>query len=305
MAPAQGRLMAMGSVAEVGFARRTLTSWPASPAAGDRFVWYNPDGTARLWTEVRGDLLTVDAGGNATVGGSLNVGGGTLTVQRALDVSQLATTVHGLGLAVDGVVSVGLNLSVTGSASVGRNLSVGGSKSGYIVDYFLNTVGEVLEQGDVVVISEAEQLHHYGTGGDIPIPEVDLTDRVYDRRVCGIVAQFVTEADLPIVDSTPQTEQRAANPHPMLALAANEAADPRRVADRQLGRMATLGAFAHCKVDADIAPIQAGDLLTTSPTRGHAQKVLEPEKALGSVIGKALAPLPRGKGKVPILVMLQ
>jgi hypothetical protein len=69
--------------------------------------------------------------------------------------------------------------------------------------------------------------------------------------------------------------------------------------------MVTLGAFAHCKVDADIAPISAGDLLTTSPTRGHAQKVLEPEKAAGAIVGKALASLDHGKGKVPVLVMLQ
>ena len=51
--------------------------------------------------------------------------------------------------------------------------------------------------------------------------------------------------------------------------------------------MVTLGAFAHCKVDADIAPIQVGDLLTTSPTKGHAQKVLDPQKAVGAIIGKA------------------
>jgi hypothetical protein len=72
-----------------------------------------------------------------------------------------------------------------------------------------------------------------------------------------------------------------------------------------MGMMVTLGAFAHCKVDADIAPIAVGDLLTTSPTKGHAQKVLDPARALGTIVGKALAPLETGKGKIPILVMLQ
>ena len=43
----------------------------------------------------------------------------------------------------------------------------------------------------------------------------------------------------------------------------------------QIGGMVTLGAYAYCKVDADIAPIEVGDLLTTSPTKGHAQKVVE------------------------------
>ncbi|MCX8113360.1 MAG: hypothetical protein N3E49_09275, partial [Bacteroidia bacterium] len=56
---AEGRIVATGSVAELSFTRRTLTSWPATPAAGDRFAWYNPNGTARLWTEGVGDLVTV------------------------------------------------------------------------------------------------------------------------------------------------------------------------------------------------------------------------------------------------------
>jgi len=66
--PLQGRISVTGSFAEFSFARRNLTSWPASLAAGDRFVWYNPDGTARLWTEGNRDLLTVTAFGNVGIG---------------------------------------------------------------------------------------------------------------------------------------------------------------------------------------------------------------------------------------------
>ncbi len=69
--------------------------------------------------------------------------------------------------------------------------------------------------------------------------------------------------------------------------------------------MVTLGCFAHCEVDATIAPIEVGDLLTTSRTKGHAQKVQEPEKAIGAIIGKALGSLSRGKGKIPVQVTLQ
>ncbi|MCS7163309.1 MAG: hypothetical protein NZ958_08325 [Bacteroidia bacterium] len=36
--------------------------------AGDRFVWYNPNGSARLWTEGNGDLVTITAGGNVGIG---------------------------------------------------------------------------------------------------------------------------------------------------------------------------------------------------------------------------------------------
>ncbi|MCX7652529.1 MAG: hypothetical protein N2200_06655 [Bacteroidia bacterium] len=55
---AEGRIVATGSSAELSFVRRTLSSWPSTPAAGDRFVWYAPDNTARLWTPAV-DLLTV------------------------------------------------------------------------------------------------------------------------------------------------------------------------------------------------------------------------------------------------------
>jgi len=61
----------------------------------------------------------------------------------------------------------------------------------------------------------------------------------------------------------------------------------------------------YCKVDASCAPIEVGDLLTTSPTPGHAMKASDPLKAFGAVIGKALRPLERGAGLIPILIALQ
>ena len=61
----------------------------------------------------------------------------------------------------------------------------------------------------------------------------------------------------------------------------------------------------YCKVDAQYAPIALGDLLTTSPTPGHAMKATDPLKAFGAVIGKALRPLNVGTGLIPILIALQ
>jgi hypothetical protein len=61
----------------------------------------------------------------------------------------------------------------------------------------------------------------------------------------------------------------------------------------------------YCKVDAQYSPIEVGDLLTTSPTPGHAMKAVDPFKAFGSVIGKALACLRSGQDMVPILIALQ
>jgi hypothetical protein len=61
----------------------------------------------------------------------------------------------------------------------------------------------------------------------------------------------------------------------------------------------------YCKVDAKHEAVEVGDLLTTSPTRGHAMKASDPSKAFGAVIGKALGALRAGRGLVPILVALQ
>ena len=61
----------------------------------------------------------------------------------------------------------------------------------------------------------------------------------------------------------------------------------------------------YCKADASYGPIEVGDLLTTSPTPGHAMKASDPLKAFGAVIGKALRPLESGAGLIPILVALQ
>lgn len=60
-----------------------------------------------------------------------------------------------------------------------------------------------------------------------------------------------------------------------------------------------------CKVDARYGPIEVGDLLTTSPTPGHAMSVQDRSLAFGTVIGKALRSLAEGCGLVPILVALQ
>lgn len=84
---------------------------------------------------------------------------------------------------------------------------------------------------------------------------------------------------------------------------------PGLVLDRERGtlgrRPIALTGKVLCKVDATRAPIDIGDLLTTSPTAGHAMKADSPEKAFGAVIGKALGALRTGKGLLPILIALQ
>ncbi len=66
-----------------------------------------------------------------------------------------------------------------------------------------------------------------------------------------------------------------------------------------------LSGKVYCKVDAEYSPIEAGDLLTTSSTPGHAMKAVDAVKAFGAVIGKALAGAPAGRQLIPIVISLQ
>jgi len=59
-----------------------------------------------------------------------------------------------------------------------------------------------------------------------------------------------------------------------------------------------------CKVTAENGPIQAGDLLVTSSTAGHAMKGTDRNLMLGAIVGKALEPLSGDKGVIQVLVMM-
>jgi hypothetical protein len=60
-----------------------------------------------------------------------------------------------------------------------------------------------------------------------------------------------------------------------------------------------------CKVDAGHGALEVGDLLTTSPTEGHAMRADSGAPAFGAVIGKAMQALDQGRGLVAVLVALQ
>jgi hypothetical protein len=102
--------------------------------------------------------------------------------------------------------------------------------------------------------------------------------RAYDKRVAGVISG-------------------AGNYKPGIILDKQDS-QQRRLPVALLGKV-------FCKVDAQFGPIEVGDLLTTSPTAGHAMRVDDPLKAFGAVIGKALRPLTEGQGLIPILIALQ
>lgn len=71
------------------------------------------------------------------------------------------------------------------------------------------------------------------------------------------------------------------------------------------GRNVALSGRVYALVDATQAPVEPGDLLTTSDTPGHAMKASDPAKAQGAILGKAMGRLKEGCGLVLVLVSLQ
>jgi hypothetical protein len=179
--------------------------------------------------------------------------------------------------------------SVSGNAVAGK--STKGNAGWFDGPVYVN--GNVDVTGDVVLSAVsasggdcAEEFEVTGTA-DIEPGTVMVLDQngalrssqqAYDKRVAGVISG-------------------AGDYKPGLILDRKESSEG-RVPIALIGKV-------YCKVDAQYVAIEVGDLLTTSPTPGHAMKAADPLKAFGTVIGKALRPLEGGQGLIPILVALQ
>lgn len=169
-------------------------------------------------------------------------------------------------------------------SSVGGNGVYGKSDTGF-AGYFDGNVcvtkdvqltgGDCAEQFDVSSSCLAEPGTVMVINGQ---GELEPSERPYDKRAAGVVSG-------------------AGDLRPALIL-------DKQKSDRNRASVALVGKV-YCKVDADCAPVEVGDLLTTSSTLGHAMKVEDPAKAFGAVIGKALRALPSGQSLIPILIALQ
>src|SRR5215217_247018 len=183
-----------------------------------------------------------------------------------------------------------LNIAETGVADgrlylkAGGNVGIGTTEPGAR----LHVMGDVQVSGDIRLegadcaedfnVSEAEEIE---PGTVMVIDEggaLRQSQTAYDKMVVGVISN-------------------AGNYRPGIILDKRESR-----ADRM--PVALIGKVS-CKVDAQYSPIEVGDLLTTSPTPGHAMKVDDPSKAFGSVIGKALHPLKGGQEIISVLVALQ
>ncbi len=184
----------------------------------------------------------------------------------------------------DGNVTVnnpdGVALSAFSTNAIGLHAS-GGSYAGRFD-------GNVVVTGDVI-LTGADCAEEFNVAERTPIEPgtvmvldqdgaLHQSQQAYDKRVAGVISG-------------------AGNYKPGLILDRQQSQD-NRLPIALIGKV-------FCKVDATYARIDVGDLLTTSPTPGHAMKADDPFKAFGSVIGKALRPLEEGQSLIPILIALQ
>lgn len=167
-------------------------------------------------------------------------------------------------------------LQVTGDIDVGKNVRITGNLdvTGPGSDIRITNM-DCAEDFDVCESSSAEP-------GSVMIfndeGQLSLCARAYDKRAAGVISGAGSFKPAIVLGSQPAL----ANRRPIALI----------------GRV-------YCKVDAQYGAIEVGDLLTTSPTPGHAMAATEASRALGSVVGKALQSLSTGLGCIPILVGLQ
>jgi hypothetical protein len=149
--------------------------------------------------------------------------------------------------------------------------------------------GNVVVTGDIVFTNAAdcaedfdvveEKLAEPGTvmvvGAD---GRLEPCTHAYDKRVIGVISGAASYRPAIVLDKHPELTGR---------------------------RPIALIGKVFCKVDAGHGALEVGDLLTTSPTEGHAMRADSAALAFGAVIGKAMQALDEGCGLVAVLVARQ
>ncbi len=171
-------------------------------------------------------------------------------------------------------------------------------------------------QGDIMLFSSGEDdnrnsakatIRLNGGAGDIVLQNADCAEE-FDISD----SEQIQPGSVMVLDSPAGTIRQCTDPYDKKVAGVISGAGnlkPGLLLDKKPGPnrrlpVAMLGKV-YCKADANFAPIEIGDLLTTSQTPGHAMKAADPARAFGAVIGKALSPLSSGLGLIPILVNLQ
>lgn len=269
----------------------------ALPLAGGGNVTGNVQVTGNInvrGTNTKLDVQTTSLGVTGTPGAAFiwNGSGAGSCGLVAKMTSTPTSAPNPLSAAVAGVANIDGVHGVYATAKAGTHaLSVDGTaritgqiSTTHLVDTFINASGQRLKTGDVIKLKGTPVTRFRGLNNKAPVAEVTLADRENDPLVIGIVdCEAIPDAESPDTRINPE--------------------DPTFIENGGELYVVTLGAFAHCQVDATEAPIEVGDLLTSSKNPGHAKKATTPQ--IGSIIGKALEPMAKGTGYIAVFVNIQ
>jgi hypothetical protein len=234
------------------------------------------NGTAAIHATHDGDANSTALLGENAVGRGIS--GMSQTGQGVYGHSKKQAGVVGESSDFDGVYGISHNQSAAG---------VSGHNPGGLAGYF---DGNVIVTGDICCpgadcaeqfdISSSSTVHAGMVMSIRDDGSLGISGTPYDRRVAGVVSGAGSFRPGIVLDKTALCETGERKP---IAL---------------VGKV-------YCWADAQYSPIVTGDLLTTSPTPGHAMKASDRERAFGAVLGKALKPLTDGCALIPMLIALQ
>lgn len=261
-----------------------LASAGSGNVIGVNGVTFSPSGVGVL-----GNHPIVDGGGGGGVLGLTNATNGFAYAIRgdALGTTGSAVAVFGSSFSPAGTTAYFVNRAfgdiIRGAVSQGYNPD--------IAKFRVDGTGRVFADGGfqpsgadfAESIAVSGERSKYAAGDLLAIdPTADrhlkLAQQSYSTLVAGI---YSTKPGM--LGTTHRVDEPAANDEVPLAVVG----------------------IVPCKVTTENGSIQAGDLLVSSSTPGHAMKGTDRSKMLGAVVGKALEPLPEGKGVIQVLVTLQ
>ncbi|MBN2543413.1 hypothetical protein JXI42_11165 [bacterium] len=151
----------------------------------------------------------------------------------------------------------------------------------------------------LVTDSDADTLVEIGAGLDYA-EGFNVTD--HQNVTPGMVLCIDPENPGKLVASSAPYDKRVAG----IVAGANNLGSAVKIGSSEFDHNVALAGRVYCNVDASQGTIEPGDLLTTSSILGYAMKVIDPERAQGAVLGKAMEPLEKGKkGQILVLVTLQ
>lgn len=126
----------------------------------------------------------------------------------------------------------------------------------------------------------------------------DVAEDIYSK-------DELESGDVVVIDENNNEHVRlSSKPYDTLAAGIISSSPAFHIQTSETGIPLALAGRVKAKASAENGAIKRGDLLITSSTPGHLMKCDDKAKCIGAIVGKAMEPLAKGKGKISVLVAL-